>query len=152
MGNRGFDLIYVDKSGFKYDTIALLIPHDEKIVKATATTLKVQEQNIRSENNKAINCTVQATDEDFYKTRLNIAAATTENAMMLVARTAFKTKCFSTRQVKYLDVLFLSEESRLRFLELAKPHVYDAGNFSSLQSQFTEPGMIQKFRALLKKK
>lgn len=150
-GNRGFDMIYIDKSGFKHDTIALLIPRNEKISKITNPTVNAQELNVILDNKKAAKC-VQATDEDFYKTRLHIAAATTENAMMVAARTAFMTKCFSTRQVKYLDVLFLSEGSRLRFLELAKPYVYDAGNFSSLQSQFTEPAMIQKFRALLKKK
>lgn len=150
LGNRGFDLIYIDKSGFKHDTIALFIPRGEKIIKAEPTL--ASGINVKSENNRGIKCTVEATDEDFYKTRLHIAAATTENAMMLAAKVAFKSKCFSTKQVKYLDVLFLSEESRLRFLELAKPYVYDAGNFSSLQSQFTEPGMIQKFRVLLKKK
>jgi len=151
LGNRGFDLIYIDKSGYKHDTIALFIPRGEKAIKTAPATL-ISVASVKLEKSNLIKCTVEATDEDFYKTRLHIAAATTESAMMLAARAAFKNKCFSTKQVKYLDVLFLSEESRLHFLELAKPYVYDAGNFSSLQSQFTEPEMIQKFKALLKKK
>jgi len=151
MGNRGFDLIYIDKSGFKRDTIALFIPHNEKITKVQPIAL-APVSNVKPEINSGVKCSVQATDEDFYKTRMHIASATTENSMILAAKAAFRTKCFSTKQVKYLDVLFLSEESRLRFLEIAKPYVYDPRNFSSLQSQFTEPLMIQRFRALLKKK
>ena len=151
MGIRGLDLIYIDKSGFKRDTIALFIPHNEKITKVQSIAL-APVSNAKSEINNVVRCSVQATDEDFYKTRMHIASATTENAMILTAKAAFRTKCFSTKQVKYLDVLFLSEESRLHFLEIAKPYVYDPGNFSSLQSQFTEPIMIQRFRALLKKK
>jgi hypothetical protein len=71
---------------------------------------------------------------------------------MLAARTAFESKCYSTKQVKYLGMLFLSERSRYNFLALAKPFVFDPENFPSLLSQFTEPDIIQKFRVLIKKK
>lgn len=148
-GDNGLDQIYVDKSGSKHDTIALFIPRIEKN-SIPAVPLKVKEPMI-TESNKIKKCTGVATDEDFYKTRLSIAAATTENAMMLAAKAAFQIKCYSTRQVKFLDVLFLSEESRLRFLALAHPYVYDPVNYPSLQSQFSEPAMIQRFKALLKK-
>jgi hypothetical protein len=150
-GNSGFDQIYVDKSNGKPDTIALFIPKGETAGTDNITPKKQQSANIAVSRNAA-RCTVQASDRDFYKTRLDLAAATTEEAMMLAARTAFESKCYSTKQVKYLGMLFLSEQSRYNFLALAKPFVFDIENFPSLQSQFTEPDIIQKFRVLLKKK
>ena len=105
--------------------------------------------NAKSENNTVIKCAAVATDEDFYKTRLNIAAATTENAMMLAAKNAFKSKCFSTEQVKNLSVLFLKDEGKYSFFEAAYPFVTDSEQFNTLESQLTDEYYINRFKAMI---
>ena len=90
-----------------------------------------------------------ATNDDFLKTRLQMAAANTEADMMAATALAFKTKCFSVEQVKNLSTLILTEENRLDFILSAKKNVYDAQNFASLQSQLSKPSVIQQFRNAL---
>ena len=75
-----------------------------------------------------------------------MAAATTNEFMLVTAKNYFKIKCYTIVQIKNLGVLFLSEESRLQFFETAKPFLSDPENYPSLESQFIKPESIEKFR------
>lgn len=128
------DQIYIDKSRKKIDTIAIFIP----LLPKTDTVPAVKK------------CQLLATENDFHRIRLDMASATTNAFMLNTAKNYFTTKCYTVEQVKNLGVLFLNEESRLQFFEMAKPFVSDAENYPSLQSQFEKPEWIEKFKATVK--
>lgn len=122
----GLSEIYVDNK----DTISIFIPKTNKPV--------ILAQNVK-------NCTI-ATNDDFLRTRLQMAASTTEADMMSAASLAFANKCFSVEQLKNLSALILTEENKLSFFLAAKKTVYDAQNFASLQTQLSKPSLIQQFK------
>ncbi len=127
---KSVDQIYIDQSRKKADTIALFFSLTPK--QDTIPVIK--------------HCSNIATDDDFHKTRLDMAAATTNEFMLVTAKNYFKIKCYTIVQIKNLGVLFLSEESRLQFFETAKPFLSDPENYPSLESQFIKPESIEKFR------
>ncbi len=132
---EGLEEIYIDKTtGTKADTIAIFIPKAAKVIKPV----------------DAIKSCVIATNDDFLKTRLQMAGATNEADMLQVAKNVFKEKCFSTEQVKNLGALILTEENRLTLFIAAKSNVYDAKNFKTLQSQFTKEAVLQQFKTAAK--
>ena len=69
--------------------------------------------------------------------------------MIVVARKVFKTKCFTTDQVKNLSALFLKDEGRYKFFDTAYPFVSDSYNFGSLESQLTDNYFITRFKAMI---
>ncbi len=150
---KGIDQIYVDNTNRKKaDTIAILIPliidtlKAKKIVPVKPVVAPVTV--IKTAPVKR--CAAVATNDDFYRVRLDMAAATTDDAMILAGKKFFKMKCYSTDQIKNLGFLFLAEGSRFRFFESAKPFISDAENYPSLQLQFTQAEWIEKFRASAK--
>jgi hypothetical protein len=97
------------------------------------------------------NCRSHANEDDFMKLRKKMAAADNEDDMVAVARKVFKTKCFTTEQVKNLGVLFLKDGGRYQFFDAAYPYVSDTDSFASLESQLSDPYQINRFRAMIKK-
>ena len=115
------------------------IPSADSINKETiATTIK---------NN---NCKVVATEDDFYKLRKKMAAANNDDAMITEAKKTFKTKCFSTIQIRNLSALFLTDESKYQFFDAAYQYVSDLENFSTLQSTLKEEYYINRFKAMIR--
>ena len=130
-GGRGIDQVYVDKSETKPDTISIYIPRESNVM--TATVKK--------------RCAALATNEDFLQTRAEMAASSNEDMMIQVARRGFKNKCYSISQVKNLSVLFLTESNKLKFFEAIKNNISDIENYGLLYYQFTEPALMEKFKA-----
>jgi hypothetical protein len=116
---------------------------------------KESEKEIKNENviNPVFipnsNCKESATEEDFLKLRKRMAAQNKEEAMVIEARKIFKTKCFSTAQIKNLGVLFLTDEWRYRFYDAALPFVLDFGSFKSLSDTIADDYYKKRFEALL---
>jgi hypothetical protein len=151
--SQGVDLIYIDQSNSaKPDTITIFIAAN--IAETETANPSSSASPIIPVNSKQIqeNCKYVANNEDFFKLRLDMAAANTEEKMLVTAEKSFAAKCFLTGQLKNLSVLFLSEENRLQFFQLAQYHVADSENFSSLQSQFANQSTRAKFNTLLKTK
>lgn len=96
------------------------------------------------------NCTNQASDEDFLKLRKKMAAEQNEESMFKLAKKYFKSKCFSTEQVKNLATLFLNDQAKYNFLDIAYPFVSDSSNFSSLQNLLTDEYFISRFKAMIR--
>ncbi|MBN8837076.1 MAG: DUF4476 domain-containing protein [Sphingobacteriia bacterium] len=136
---QGIDMVFIDKSfSQKADTIAIFISTAQKNTSATNVTT-------------VTSCATIAGNEDFYKLRMFMAAATTEEAMITAAEKAFMVKCFTVEQIKNLGVLFLEEENRLSFFKAAQLHLADPANFTSLENQFTKSSTIKAFQQLSKK-
>lgn len=95
-------------------------------------------------------CKNFAKEEDFLKLRKKMAAANNEDDMIIAAKKIFKTKCFTTDQIKNLSVLFLKDKGRYDFFDAAYPFVSDTALFPSLESQLTDPYFINRFKVMIR--
>lgn len=96
------------------------------------------------------NCPEVAAEPDFFKLRKAMAAAENDDDMIAEAKKYFKTKCFTTSQVKNLGALFLTDQGKYNFFDVAYPYAADAGNYSTLQAELKEEYYINRFRAMLR--
>lgn len=94
-------------------------------------------------------CKAMATDDDFIKIRKKMAGENNDDDMTRVAKKYFKSKCFTTEQVKNLSVLFLKDEGKYTFFEASYPFVSDSDSFQSLVSQLTDSYYINRFNAMI---
>jgi hypothetical protein len=96
-------------------------------------------------------CKGFANDADFLKLRKKMAAETSNDAMVQAAKKIFRTKCFSTEQIKNLSYLFLTDEGKYMFLDAAYPFTSDSDQYSSLVSQLTDEYYVKRFNAMIHK-
>ena len=158
----GIGLVFHDLlSDDKTDTIRILIPAET--TKTNPVGLKQEEKkfldippadsvspaNAKVSATKRNNCKVQAKADDFFKLRKKMAGETNDDKMITEAKKVFKTKCFSTSQIKNLATLFLSDEFKYKFFDAAYQYVNDLENFSSLRSELKEEYYINRFNAML---
>jgi hypothetical protein len=159
----GIGLVFLDlRSDNVVDTIRILIPpenreplqpepeqEEKKFLDITsADSAKKDNSNpvaVRSNNCKAV-----ATDDDFFKLRKKMVGENGDNNMISEARKVFRTKCFSTTQIKNLGTLFLTDEYKYRFFDAAYQYVSDTGNFASLQGELKDEHYINRFKAMLR--
>jgi hypothetical protein len=173
---EGFGLVFIDDFGNGInDTIRLLIPNpksvvtfikeepkeEKKFIDILPDTVKKKEEivteikSVISENSdekKLLNnnCLSIADESDFFKLRKNMAAADGDDNMISEARDYFKTKCFTTDQVKNLGLLFLNDLGKYKFFDLAYSYVMDSDKFRILQSELKDPYYINRFKAMLR--
>ncbi len=172
----GLEMMYVDDDGEIKDTIRILIPVDKKkkqhdqldsdmVILSDTDTSKEQRgieykaEKIKTQEKEPVvmstminsDCKNFATDEDFLKIRKKMVAETTDEDMIKVAKKTFKSRCFTTEQIKNLSVLFLKDEGKYMFFDAAYPFVSNSEKYSSLQSQLTDNYYITRFRAMIHK-
>lgn len=95
------------------------------------------------------NCKHVADEDDFLKLRRAMAQKENDEGMIAEAAKNFKSKCYTTAQVKYLSSMFLSNAGKYNFYAAAYPHVADKENFASLESEIKNQGYKDKFNSLL---
>ena len=131
---------------------------DEKIedkltLASSAGSIKPIESVIEPETKTPMinsDCKNYATEEDFLKLRKKMAAVEDEEEMVTIANKVFKTKCFTTSQVKNLSVLFLKDGGKYKFFDLAYQYASDSHNFYTLENQLTDPYYVSRFKAMVK--
>ncbi|MBK7098867.1 MAG: DUF4476 domain-containing protein [Sphingobacteriales bacterium] len=96
-------------------------------------------------------CNAIASEDDFLKLRRRMANRDNDDQMISEAEKAYKNKCYTTAQIKYLSSMFLSNARKFNFYKTSLPHVSDADNFSSLRSEIKDDYYLGKFDALLGK-
>jgi hypothetical protein len=96
-------------------------------------------------------CKAFATNEDFLRLRKKMAAENNQEDMIRTARKYFKSKCYSTEQIKDLSYLFLSEEGKYMFFDAAYAHTSDSDQYEMLESQLTDPYYLNRFKAMIRK-
>jgi Domain of unknown function (DUF4476) len=121
----------------KADTNAVLVPEKQK-------------ENITKPSLPDSDCKALASEDDFLKLRKKMAAQTGDDNMVDAARKLFKTKCFTTAQIKNLCVLFLNDEGRYKFFDAAYLFVSDSYNFGSLETLLTDSYFITRFKAMIR--
>lgn len=95
-------------------------------------------------------CRNLASEDDFYKLRKKMAAETGTDGMVNAAKKIFKSKCFTTEQIKNLSLLFLSDEGRYKFYDAAYPFVTDTYNYSALEVLLKDNYFKVRFKAMLR--
>lgn len=177
---EGFGLVFIDQAADgKADTIRLLIPNmpvvvvkpkeepvkeikeekkflempgsekEEPVAEKEVVLTETKEPAVQPAAVKN-NCSDAATEPDFFKLRKKMAGEVKEDDMIAEARKVFKSKCFTTAQVRNLSTLFLEEEGKYNFLDMAYKYVVDAERYSSLQTELRDPYYINRFKALLR--
>lgn len=96
------------------------------------------------------NCSGTAEENDFFELRKRMAGETSDDNMIAEAKKYFKTKCFTTLQVKNLSLLFLNEEGKYHFFDAAYPYAADPENYASLQSELKDTYYLNRFKAMLR--
>ncbi|MCB0716610.1 MAG: DUF4476 domain-containing protein [Chitinophagaceae bacterium] len=177
--SQGFGLVFIDNyENGDIDTIKLFIPNPPRIEVPVTTEKKEKEQKqflditsanpVVKENAKeelitpvvkdtlkakpvlSNYCSVVALESDFLLLRKQMAAQTTDDKMIDAAKDYFKKMCFTAEQIKNLCVLFLNDEARYRFLDLAYTNVADAQNYPPLQDLLKDPYYMKRFKAMLR--
>ncbi len=88
-----------------------------------------------------------ATDYDVDKLRVKMLDCGKDDDRILTARKVFKTKCFSTRQIRALSEVCTTDAAKFKFLEAGYPFVSD-DHFAELSSLLSDPVYIGRFRAM----
>lgn len=117
--------------------------------------LTEEEKKVIQEANKPTminsDCKNLASEDDFLKIRKRMVAENNDEDMIRAARKIFRTRCFTTEQVKNLSVLFLKDEGKYMFFEAAYPFVSNSDLYSSLEKQMSDTYYINRFRAMVHK-
>lgn len=157
---EGFGLIFIDENlNGQNDTIRILIPNQRTTSSKTSSQPVGQKKflDITSDDKdfsktKTVavkSCESVATENDFLKLRKKMAAQKTDDEMINESKKTFKTKCFTTEQVKNLGNLFLSEAGKFQFYEVAYLFSSDRNNFASLEIEFKDNYFIHRFKKLV---
>jgi len=167
--SEGFGLVFYDIYEGGKDTISMLIPNPPVIINQTIendsseqhkNSVSARELNdtllqapivvaVKTNSPAKMQCKNVASDNDFLKLRKNMAAESTDEAMVAAAKKTFKSKCFTTEQIKYLGALFLTSSGKYQFFDASYLHVSDQENFSSLESEIKDEYYLKRFKALI---
>jgi hypothetical protein len=96
-------------------------------------------------------CKAFADNEDFLRLRKKMASEDNKEDMIKVANKFFRSRCFSTGQIKDLSYLFLTDEGKYKFFDAAYAHTSDSDLFATLESQLKDPYYKKRFEALIGK-
>ena len=167
----GVEVTYIDQQADgNADTISIMIPSPPSPVPVTKEPAKperkfldistepLQEAKKQEEIKKDVtsrvapknNCREVGTESDFLKLRKKMVAETDDDDMVDEARKYFRTKCFTTAQIRNLGVLFLDDLGKYKFFDMAYLFVSDIENFPSLQAELKNEYYINRFKAMLK--
>lgn len=95
-------------------------------------------------------CKQFADNEDFLRLRKKMASEDNKENMIRVAGKSFKSRCFSTAQIKDLSFLFLTDEGKYMFFDAAYPHTSDSDQYGTLESQLKDPYYKSRFEAMIR--
>jgi len=170
--NDGITAVYIDYTVNPNDTIILFIPYDDtasskvnpkkeevddksKTTETTTVEPAKDETEVVETDTKYqkgdynTSCVNLATEVDYNRTRKLMSAETSDENMIKAAIKSFRNKCVYVEQLKKLGLLFISEQSRLKFFTASKPYIYDRLNYEMLEAEFKLYSNIENFRKTL---
>ncbi len=115
--------------------------------------LQVKSAPPRNEEPKTppTNCTKHAGEDDFLKLRKKMASRTNDFDMIADAVKSYRSRCYTTEQVRNLGALFLSNQGKYSFFDASYAYVSDPQQFISLREALTDPYFQQRFDAMIRK-
>ena len=78
-----------------------------------------------------------------------MAGGKSDADMINEAKKSFRSKCFTTGQIKNLGALFIGDGGKYNFFDAAYPHISDTENFASLQTELKDAYFISRFKAMV---
>ncbi|MGN6291453.1 MAG: DUF4476 domain-containing protein [Chitinophagaceae bacterium] len=162
---EGFGVTYIDEyPDGKKDTVQIFIPNPKTITKQvpplqeetkflpmdTETKDLTPAKKPETQNAGGNNCKAMASETDYLKLRKKMVATDGDDAMLVAAKKIFKTKCFTSEQVRNLGTLFLNDAGRYNFFDAAYLAVSDRENFATLQAELKDEYYISRFKAMLR--
>ncbi|MEJ7912979.1 MAG: DUF4476 domain-containing protein [Chitinophagaceae bacterium] len=157
---EGFGLVFLDNINGNTDTIRLLIPNqnivfqraevvpEAPVTKGAEMETEAKPVAVNKRAPKNASLCFEATERDFLKLRRNMAAEPSDERMIGAARRYFRTRCFTSEQVRNLSGLFLTPASKYAFFDLAYPYITDRTQFPALGSEIKDEYYSKRFKAL----
>jgi Domain of unknown function (DUF4476) len=93
-------------------------------------------------------CKNLASENDVDRLRVRILGEKKKEEKIALAQKTFKSKCFSTKQIKILCELFPNDELKYSFFSAAYPFVTDTDNFKQLAQLLSEEYYLNRFKEL----
>ena len=172
---EGFGVVFIDEySNGAKDTIRILIPpvkenivpkeepkEEKRFLEITDTIKKAVEEPVTEikKNQTSIaqtnlpkknTCASIADQDDFLKLRKRMAGESSDDNMIAEAKKIFKTKCFTTIQIRNCSTLFLNDHGKYNFFDAAYSYISDIENFSSLLAEIKDEYYQNRFKAMLR--
>lgn len=135
----------INKESFLAIQLPVPNQNDTFLIKDTLHAKQINSSYIINSDCKSI-----ALTEDFLKLRKKMVAANNVDRMIIVAKKTFKSKCFTTDQIKNLCSLFLNDIDKYNFLDASYPFVQDGQNFPLLQNLLTDSYYIARFKVMIR--
>lgn len=157
LDSTGRSLTYTIKEGDTEDHVVVFISYEKPLVfpKAEPDSIMpvaieqiITPENTQTQVQQVIRCSSNAEEKDFLKLRRKMTQEDNEEKMIEVAEKAFKDKCYSTDQVRYLAVLFINEDNRLAFIRMSVNYISDLSMFGTLQQLFNTDKNINSFKEI----
>lgn len=169
--SKGLRLAFADRvKGRKADTVIVIIPMDSNVVAVKTTGpgdsvragapvpnatpgdlyRKADSAQKKAETKLVLvnsDCRNFATDYDVDKLRVKMLEIGKDDDKVAAAKKIFKTKCFTTKQIKALSEVFTGDAAKYKFFETAYPFVSD-DRFRELTELLADPVWNGKFRAM----
>lgn len=150
----GLDEIYIDGK----DTISIFIPSDKIVVPTpkveaqpeTKPVLAITTNNADVVNKANNNCKNFADESDVKNMTIALQAEIKVKERLKLAALFMKEKCYSINQIKRLSSLFISSAGKFHFFKQVQQNISDPGNFYQLETELSEPQIIEEFRIFAK--
>jgi hypothetical protein len=160
--SEGFGLVFYDIDEAGTDTIRVMIPNpkiqlrqqdtvadDGQMLDLKKDPVGIIVSDANSSAGPKAACKVIATEADLAKLRKSMSSKNTDEDMVNEAKKQFKSRCFTTEQVKGLSSLFLTSAGKYQFFDAAYLHVSDREQFGSLESEIRDDYYLKRFKALV---
>jgi hypothetical protein len=95
-------------------------------------------------------CKSFASDYDIDRLRIKMMTLDNDDDRIAAARSVYRQKCFSVKQIRALSELFKTDEGRYKLLDATYTHVSDTGEFTQLQDLLSDPYYIKRFNAMIR--
>ena len=95
-------------------------------------------------------CKIIADGDEFLDLRKKMVKSSSDNEKLFHAHKAFLKKCFTTKFIERLSILFADDNGRYKFFDDAYQYVSDRENFPLLAEQLKDEYFINRFKAMLR--
>ena len=136
------------KKNKKTDKVSELPANSVKVTTVEKTQTEIPQTNKPVITNS--DCRDLASEYDVDKLRVRMLGEKDADGQVTEARKTFKSKCFSTTQIKSLSTLFRTDEGKYKLFDAAYPFVSDSNNFKDLISLLSDEYYINRFKAMVR--
>jgi hypothetical protein len=159
----GYQLMFIDHSGPKPDTITVVIDDTVAVQKSdpssanNAVTGNAGNDNAMA-NNAVVNnakaprtdCRNMAREKDVLALRKKMLTLGSDAEMVDIVVKEARNKCFTVEQLQNLSYVFVNDDGRVLLFELAYPYIFDPANYKRLETQLSGEEQLSRFRNLIK--